>query len=194
MSIFDGVLADFNTTFINRVVEVAGKDLFPPRPFDIPVWDYPESYGYTAEDTSRVWESIKSDNKFWQNLEGYPDTTESLSRLNDVAISGHDVYFITSRPGVAAKLQTERWLKRHGYLPTPTVLISSKKGLCARALLLDKYIDDRRENVIDVAYSTGMTPPPQTYLLDRPWNRTEGSAMDRVIRISALVEMFNLSR
>ena len=29
----DGVLADFNTPFIARIIQVTGRDLFPPRPF-----------------------------------------------------------------------------------------------------------------------------------------------------------------
>ena len=47
----DGVLADFNKRFIERVIAITGRDLFPPRPFDIPTWNYPEHYGYTAEES-----------------------------------------------------------------------------------------------------------------------------------------------
>jgi 5'(3')-deoxyribonucleotidase len=180
----DGVLASFNEGFIQRVVDVTGRDLFPPRPFDIPCWDYPAHYGYTPEETANVWDSVTSDSKFWQNLPAYPDTLVSLTLLSNAAIAGHDVYFITSRPGIQAKLQTERWLKRHGYLPTPTVLISSAKGKCAAALQLDKYIDDKWENALDVASVTGA----EVYLLNRPWNQRP--AMSGINRIPVLADMF----
>ncbi len=181
----DGVLADFNTAFIQRVIDINGKDLFPPRPFDIPIWDYPQHYGYTQQETSDAWSSIIRDSKFWQNLPPYADTIESLARLSTTVIAGHDVYFITSRPGVLAKLQTERWLKRHGFLLTPTVLISSMKGKCVSALQLDKYVDDRWENVIDVATTTGA----EVYLLDRPWNQRPltPSGINRITTLSQML-------
>ncbi len=43
----DWVLANFNDSFIERVIKVTGEDKFPPRPFDITTWDYPQVYGYS---------------------------------------------------------------------------------------------------------------------------------------------------
>jgi uncharacterized HAD superfamily protein len=57
----------------------------------------------------------------------------------------------------------------NGRLDSVTVLISSEKGLCARALNLDYYIDDKWENCVDV----GMESNTKVYLLDRPWNQSE---------------------
>ncbi len=162
----DGVLADFNRSFIERVITVSGKDLFPPRPFDIPTWDYPEHYGYTPEETKIVWESIVADPTFWASLSPYPDTADFLSPLANRA---DDVYFITSRPGTRSKAQTERWLRMHGYHSRPTVMISSKKGLCAEALDLDFYLDDRDHNCYDVW--DRRSPKTLVALMDRPWNK-----------------------
>lgn len=162
----DGVLADFNSAFIDRVIAVTGRDLFPPRPFDIPTWNYPEWYSYTRQEVSDVWEDIKRDPLFWATLPVYPDTTQALRRLETLAYNGADVYFITARPGVRAKAQTEEWLQASGYShQLPTVLVASEKGLCATALGLDVYLDDRWENAVDVAYT-----PTRTFLLNRPWN------------------------
>jgi uncharacterized HAD superfamily protein len=181
----DGVICDFNRNFIERTVLVTGRDLFPKRPFDILTWEYPESYGYSNSEVSKVWEDIKRDPTFWSGLPSYTGTFEALSMLrlreyND----GDEVYFITARPGYRPKQQTELWLRAHSGDPTwtPTVLISSDKGGCCKALKLDKYIDDRLENVED-ASATGT----DTYLMDRPWNRQPHHG--DIVRVTSVQEM-----
>lgn len=163
----DGVLADFNTGFIERFVHVTGRDSFPPRPFDIPTWNYPEHYGYTAAEVTAVWENIKADTRFWANLPPYADAMAFLHALELRQLVQHDeIYFVTARPGIEAKRQTEHWLQCNGFYH-PTVLISSAKGQCAEALKMDRYLDDRWENVVSVAG----TPNTYAYMLVRPWNR-----------------------
>ncbi len=178
----DGVLADFNRSFIERVIAVTGKDLFPLRPFDIPTWDYPQHYGYTDAECSAVWENIKADATFWYQLFPYDGVPEFLSKLHS---GNHDIYFITSRPGIQAKAQTENWIEFHNFgLKTeafsyPTVLISSDKGRCAVALKLDLYIDDRTENCLDVNHSS---PATKVVMLARPWN----TAQQGILRVETL--------
>lgn len=161
----DGVLADFNSAYIARCIEVTGVDLFPPRPFDIWTWNYPESYGYTKAQVSAVWESIKQDELFWVSLEPYPGAVEFGWTLQ--AMSEEDLYFITSRPGVNAKVQTEAWLMAVLDIEHPTVLISSEKGLCAKALNLTHYVDDRTENLQSVRAES---PDTITFRLVQTWN------------------------
>ena len=161
----DGVFADFNVSFIERCISITGVDRFPVRPFDIPTWDYPQHYGYTAAQTEAVWENITADPLFWASLSAYPWTQTALLRLNP---NEDDIYFVTSRPGVIPKQQTEAWLLANGGPLAPTVLISSLKGECALALQLDVYIDDRDKNVYDVMT---ISPKTRTFLLDKPWNR-----------------------
>ena len=177
----DGCFADFNTAFIQRVVDITGMDRFPERPFDIPCWNYPEHYGYSAEDTTRVWNSVTSDPLFWRNLPAYEDAWIALGKI---AALNDDVYFITSRPGIQAKLQTEYWLRTHNYQNRPTVLISSAKGLCVRALKIDSYLDDRWENAME-AKAAGA----QTFLIDRPWNREHDAEFFGIRRIYSPLEM-----
>lgn len=172
----DGVLADFNTAFIARCIKVTGRDLFGPK-FVPTTWNYPESVGYTREEVSAVWKDITEDRAFWYRIGWYMDVDqEALRRL--CVDREHDVYFITARPGLQAKLQTELWLAPQ-IKTFPTVLITSHKGLAARTLDLDFYIDDRYENVLDVASSVVINNGPsagprvQTFLLDRPWNQQE---------------------
>jgi len=106
----------------------------------------------------------------------------SVFRLNK-----DDVYFITSRPGIDAKIQTEDWLYNAGY-PHATVLISSAKGLCAQALKLDVYIDDRWENCVDVATTSLKT---KVFLLDRPWNRGNNPDAFNIVVVDSATDFLN---
>lgn len=176
----DGVLANFNTGFIDLVIEVTGRDLFPPRPFDIPTWNYPEHYGYTKEELEAVWGRIERSSGFWKSLPAYEDTINAVRYIREKFAMGADIYFVTSRPGLSAKIQTEEWL-RTWYLP-PTVLISSAKGLCSRALKFDAYIDDRWENALDVSTTGALS-----VLMDRPWNREYNAEEHGIVRSTSVV-------
>lgn len=165
----DGCFADFNESYIKLVVETSGRDLFPPRPFEIPIWQYPTHYGYTKAEETAVWQVIEASNHFWFDLVGLPGASNALNFFDARRRAGDSIYFITSRPGRTAKEQTEDWLRYFGF-PNATVLISSEKGLCARALKLDVYLDDRDVNVANVMTQS---PATRTFLLDQPWNRTE---------------------
>ncbi len=170
----DGVLADFNEAFIARVVKVTGRNLFPEG-YEPHTWDYPEALGYTKDETTQVWTGIQEDRTFWSSLLGYEGAMENIERLINRQAEGDDVYFITSRPGILAKRQTEEWLSRRGF-PRPTVLISSDKGRVAKALKLNRYIDDRTENAISIPEET------RSFLLTRPWN-IDHELPERVTRI-----------
>jgi len=188
----DGCLANFNSGFIRRVIEVTGRNLFPDN-YEPTTWDYPTAVGYTEDEVNKVWENIQADPLFWLRLPVYQGTCGFLMNL---ARQHHDVYFITARPGIEAKMQTELWLEVAGY-ESATVLITSKKGLAARTLDLDIYLDDRWENAKDVAVLSdgftahGKTIPPRysttkTFLLDRPWNRLGDETAYGVTRIASL--------
>lgn len=161
----DGVLADFNTNFMKRVVEVTGRDLFGPD-YIPTTWNYPESLGYTPEEVTATWNHIKQDGNFWSSLPAYPRTNDFLHKLSIKSVF-HDIYFITSRPGFDAKQQTEQWLVQHRFGASPTVLISSLKGAAATALALDKYIDDNYENCVGV---NSLSLNTKVYMMEQPWN------------------------
>ena len=147
----DGVIADFNKDFIEKSIEVTGRDLYPERPFEITTWNYPESYGYSNEEVHKIWKEIKTSHDF----------------LEELCYLDADFYFITARPGLRSKLQTEIWLELHGF-PKPTVLISGDKdGLC-KSLGVNFYIDDKVENCEHVEI---YSPATMCYMLARPWNR-----------------------
>lgn len=196
----DGVLADFNTTFIDRVIAITGHDLFPPRPFNIPTWDYPEYYGYADGEVSATWDSIKTDQTFWASLAPYAETRFVLKELFARQGAGDVVYFITNRMGTRPKPQTEAWLKFYGF-PGATVMTSALKGTAALALGLDVYLDDRWENAKDVAGSyervdntvTWVPSKTTSYLFSRPWNvkTSELPQSLGVIRVASATEFLN---
>ena len=80
---------------------------------------------------------------------------------------GEEVFFVTSRPGLRAKLQTERWLLYTMDFACPTVIVSRQKGLVAAALGIDLIVDDKPENVREVMLAAGSIGA----LFDQPWNQ-----------------------
>jgi len=165
----DGVLADFSSAYAKRLIEVTGMNLLPegdPNDY-IQTWYWPtDQFTYSKPQDKETWKSITSDDKFWLNLNPYPDAKDVVSKLADLWDEGHEIYFITNRPGIKTKLQTEQWLINLGTGILPTVIVSEEKGLNARALKLDFYIDDKNENCTDVRdHST-----TNCLMLARGWN------------------------
>lgn len=195
----DGVFADWNGAYIPLIQTLSRRDLFGPG-YQPTSWHYDKAAGYTDEEISEAWEAIKSNPIFWMSLKPYWDAMTVLERIR-IASYEHDVYFITSRPGVKAKHQTEVWLATHSgdFNWGATVLISSNKGACAKALNLDAYIDDRFENCHDVANVTSKfaldgareAPPScRTFMIDRPWNEAY-YAGEYISRVDSVAEMLD---
>jgi len=163
----DGVLACFTDSFCELMVSVTNRNLWgPARPVHIPSWDFPEYYGYTVDEVKAAFQWIAAQDFWWTTLPGYPDTYEAMLYLRKRSTQNDHLYFITDRAGATAKTQTEKWIQQWGII-NPTVLISKEKGLCARALALDAYIDDRWENVVDVV---SQSPTTHVVLMAQSWN------------------------
>lgn len=164
----DGVLADFSTAFIARYIRVTGKNLFHPDDAeDAPCWNWDIHRGYTDLERSAVWHTIMGDKVgFWRGLHPLPDAKTLWMCVRDLE-QRHDIYYVTSRVGEHAKRETEDWLRVHIGAVAPTVLISSAKGVCAKALRLDAYLDDNYDNVLGVADES---PTTRTFLLTKRYN------------------------
>jgi hypothetical protein len=186
----DGVLANFIPAYQRLCIEVGGRDLFQlGDEVNPPCWNWPEFRGYTREEVSEVWNRIKADTGFWSSLKPLDgaDTLRFTYRGLDAA---NDLYFITSRVGERVKQQTENWLVAHitDFAPgTPTVLISSAKGLCAKALKLDAYLDDNLDNANDVVKQTDGAC--KVFLLDCAYN--QGITDQRITRVRSLGQMLD---
>lgn len=160
----DGVLADFTGSYIGLMNELSHKKIDPgyPSKWLPPIWDFEPSIGFTKEDVIAAWVAIKSSTSFWEDLDCLPGAFATL----DIDLD-HDVYYITARPGINVKSQTEGWLATNLQVPNPTVLVSDNKGPLAVGLGLDVLIDDRDKNIIEVAAAS---PRTQCYILDYPYN------------------------
>ena len=184
----DGVLANFVDPFCDFYARTVGRDLFPPRPYEPPCWEFPRHCGYTLDEDRKAWTAVAADEYFWERLLMYPSAGWPYQRLMEWSILGaHDVYFMTNRKGLHVKQQTERWLRcRYNGRAVPTVLITDNKPYAAIALHLDALIDDYHQNTQEMALAV---PTCHTYLLNRSWNAQEHAGID-VVRVDTLEEMF----
>lgn len=170
----DGVLADFILGYTKLGVKM-GLLQRSWSTLSQREWDMPE---IPKAAQNAIWEKIKADAWFWTQLEPLQDK-DVFAEIEDLQVS-HAVYFVTSRPGVNVKNQTEMWLNERGIF-RPTVLISSLKGQIASGLKATHLIDDKAGNCVYVAYES---PRTQVYLLDREYNRFDPSVIGRkVMRI-----------
>lgn len=189
----DGVLAWFEPAYERIIAGVLKKDLFPwgagrPPLAGVPVWDWPQHFGYTDVEIKRVWAAIKSNESFWLGLDETPEAATLRMMIHGLKRE-HDVYYITNRTGVWAKWQTEMWVQLHITDENPTVLLTAQKGAAAATLGLDFYIDDNYDNVRDVQTKSHAT---RTYLLARQYNLhpwLEGGVP--VMRVGSLGDAFD---
>lgn len=200
----DGVLFRFEYgagPIINDIAASKGLPRYIPDAIihgeiEPPVWDWPEHYAALAgveaslakQVDREMWSRINRSTMFWYNLPATRDMEVLVDHFG--ALEGqHDIYFCTSRSGRECKAQTENALLR--YLPYtsdlgPTVLITKHKGHAAYALNAGTFIDDKRENIIDIRINSRDT---RVYVLDKPYNR-EGGYPPHVHRVQSLAEFF----
>ena len=171
----DGVIADFNTPYSALMQRQSGIQ-FPPVTDTWPsVWGYDratlEADGVSRADATaiinEVWTEIKN-SSFWGTLPLLGHGAETLRQARQLRAAGHNIYFITSRPGRFAKLLSEDWLMRHD-VPAPAVFIATNAEDKARIggfLSLDVFIDDKPENCV-----TMLGVAHYVYLQDASWNK-----------------------
>jgi hypothetical protein len=112
----------------------------------------PEKSGLTSRQMRRLWAHVLKLEDFWLSLSEIEPG--SVARLSELASKhGWEVLFLTQRPasaGRTAQLQTQRWLKAHGFELPSVYVMTGSRGRVADALALDVVIDDRPENCLDV--------------------------------------------
>lgn len=171
----DGVLARFEVPYAKLITKETGL-IIPVGADGFPqVWDWDKDLLVKAglnpkAVLAKVWEQIKTTG-FWATLPPFPDAQRALNELTMLKYAGHDIYFITSRPGFHAKALTEEWLQRNGF-SVPTVLIAGDaldKSAIGFGLKLDIFIDDKPENCVFMQQNG--PAQCQTYIIDRPYNQ-----------------------
>ena len=164
----DGVLADLNATLVREALRLfpglevrqgaepavapAAVDPESPEGGD-PTETSPASLMLTRRQERQLWDAVKRIENFWETL----DETEPgiIRRLADVAARRRwEVMFLTSRPrtaGDVVQVQSQRWLRNHGFEYPSLFVVSSSRGKIASSLELDVVVDDRPENCLDIA-------------------------------------------
>ena len=169
----DGVLATFTNNFSSIVTRLTGITFPPDSPTWPCVWDWEVtelleagfSLDHIRDIQQAAWEEVQDPStRFWQKL---PPIQANVDSVRKTLAHVSTVVFITARPGISAKKQTEVWLKNH-FGVVPHVEISADKGKCAVYHNLTAYIDDRAENIIDIMQQA---PNTTAYLLDKPYNK-----------------------
>lgn len=164
----DGVLANF----------ILGFTALGHQWYNTPVVDT-EQYlkwgkfpGLGPDKEAALWAAVKAkETHFWFNL--YPLVPRAtFAMIDSMSFQGHEIYYVTSRPGERSKMQTEEWLKRQG-IYNPTVIVSSKKGEAAAMLGADYCLDDKAENAWCVAW---LSPKTKSFLLNRKYNQYDPDA------------------
>jgi len=167
----DGVLANFIEGFKYTYRRVHGYVL--PIPYEDIRWD---DLGDPA-----VWDVIKVSSGWWTLLRPIPES-RVFKRINAMQNS-HDVYFVTARPGLAVKQQTETWLRLQG-IEDPAVILSSKKGETASVLGADFSVEDKAGNAVYISYQS---PQTKSFIVDRPYNQFDPQMIgSKVVRIKEI--------
>lgn len=116
--------------------------------------------GLDGADLDRLWRHVLKIPNFWTTL---PETeTGVVARIQQLADERRwDVLFITTRPaaaGLTTQVQSQEWLAAKGFRHPSVCVVTGSRGLVASALGLDAVIDDRPENVLDVALDSNARP------------------------------------
>lgn len=162
----DGVLADFNTSFVKRIKEKFGVRVpLPPK-----TWEYHKEF-INNDQNHVLWEELSVDDDFWRCLD--PLDMGVFPVLMERIAMGDDLHFISTRPGKNARRTAKLWIMSMG-IDRPSVFISSDKGKTAAHLELDYMYDDKPENLFSVkAARKGC----KTVLIQAPYNTwAEGDA------------------
>lgn len=163
----DGVLADLNATLVReaqrlfpgiearQTAEAVAAAVTDPDAAETgdPSETSPLSLMLTRRQERQLWDSVKRIENFWETL---PETEPGIiRRLAETARERRwEVMFLTSRPrsaGDIVQLQSQRWLREHGFEYPSLFVVSTSRGKIAASLELDVVIDDRPENCLDIA-------------------------------------------
>ncbi len=167
----DGTLADMESALQREAERLFGPEVdlraggrIPVTPDDLDESDatpaeapapVPESprRTLTGPELRRLWTYVRQIDNFWTTLDEIE--TGSVRRLAALATQhGWEVMFLTRRPstmGETAQVQTQRWLKAHGFELPSVFVMHGSRGRVAEAFALDVVVDDRPENAVDVA-------------------------------------------
>jgi len=141
-------------------------DKVPGKAAGKPSDDRPAGYdtavlaNLNARQQSRLWKRVRGTRNFWETLEECePGAVRHIQKL--AHHQRWDVLFVTQRPSTAGRttqLQTQHWLRLHGFEYPAVYTTIGSRGAIAKALTLDAHIDDRLQICVDVATESKTWP------------------------------------
>jgi hypothetical protein len=165
----DGTLADMEAALQREAEQLFGPDVDVRANGDLPLVPLrspqsaapasdppaeetkPSRRALTDRERRGLWTRVGQVPDFWRGLgEIEPGAVARLGGL--AAQHGWEVIFVTQRPsgaGATAQVQSQHWLREHGF-EMPSVFVNVSRGKIADALSLDAVIDDRPDNCLDV--------------------------------------------
>ena len=162
----DGVLADMDLALAQLAkrefgASLADPDAAAPAPPDRPA-ELPATVlaRLSPREQARLWQHVHDTRNFWETLaECEPGM---VRRLQELAHERRwDVLFLTQRPasdGRTPQLQSQHWLRRHGFEYPAVYTTEGSRGRIAAALTLDVHVDDRLEHCVDVSAESKAWP------------------------------------
>jgi hypothetical protein len=169
----DGVCANWALAYSTLLRRLYGahlpiiKDHADPKYVS---WDWPEWYPVTKDEDKFAYNYfLPAVNNFWESFEiiDKPNWNHFVNSINSEHIN---TYFITTRKntyGSTAVKQSQKWLFVNG-VRFPNVIVTKEKGMVAKALNLDIFIDDKVENCIDVK---SQLQSCEVFMIDYLYNR-----------------------
>ncbi len=129
-------------------------------PADIPPVVARDDLRLNQDQWRTLWEHVEGFENFWTTL---PEMEPGIvARIAATARARRwDVLFITTRPttaGEPTQLQTQRWLRNHGFEYPSACVLERSRGKLASVLQLDAVVDDRPENCLAVAMDSKAKP------------------------------------
>jgi len=145
----DGTLADMDAALRREAERIFGE------PVDVSgrtAGAAAKTRTLVESERSRLWNHVREIENFWEAL---PEVeTGAVATLARTASAERwDIIFLTRRPdsaGDTVQVQSQRWLRAHGFELPSVYVVSESRGAIAAALSLDAVIDDRPDNCVDV--------------------------------------------
>lgn len=166
----DGTIKDTRTAAVQIFNEELDQDL---RPEDIKQFYLGPSYGLTNKEGSKMWRKLE--HKIYSLGVPLEGAAEILSQLHQ---EGHQVTFITARPGMPhIKKVTQEWLEKHQfpYDGSNLKMGAQNKGKVAQEIGIDLFFEDA-PNHLDMLVEEGIS----TVIMDAVYNRDYPRDLPRI--------------
>lgn len=157
----DGTIKDTH----RAAVEVFNKELNRNlRVEDVPDFYLDTAYGLTRKEGARMWRKLEEQ----IYTLGIP-LAHAAEVLNELVKHGHEVYFITARPGMKnIREVTKTWLKQHGFPYTGKNLVMSAqdKAKVAKEIGIELFFEDAPNHLLNLVQNK-----INTVIVDATYNR-----------------------